>query len=147
MLLFLFEGKCLSGALLRLAREGDGTRRAASIFRLVQSHGGKRKTVYYGEHDKTLAIARMPNEESAKTFRQSIRATWDMDVTIRPMMSPAKFDIQNQNNDDLLEITRGCFPPKKEAVLGKETTEDDVKVPVPMPMPRTLPSSLALHMI
>eukprot|EP00977_Amphora_coffeiformis_P027407 scaffold34609_cov146-Amphora_coffeaeformis.AAC.14 len=138
--------KYLGGALFRRAREGGGTRRAASMFRLVQSHGGECKTVYYGEHGETFAIASIPNAESACSLQQLLRVTWDMDVTIRPMMSPAQFDLQYQN-DHSVDTSCGYYPLEKDVVQGRKAVEYEAKLQVPTPMPRTAPSSLALLMI
>ena len=129
MPMFLFEGKCFGGALFRLARDG-GTRRAASLFDMVKSHGGKCKTVYYGQHGETFAMATLPNTESARSVQQLLHSTWNMDVSIHPVMSPARFDHKFQNVLD----TTGYLP------LTNKVRERSFEVKVPVR--RAVPSSL-----
>ena len=93
MPLFLFEGKCLRYALLRLAHDKAGaTRHAATIFKLIESSGGKCKNVYFGPTADVFAIASVPDTRTAGIVKDALNESACIDVTIRHLMSPAKFD-------------------------------------------------------
>lgn len=107
MPVFLFEAKCLAKGMELLLREG-GTKRAANIFKIVESQGGKCKTVYFGTKAETFAIASMPNAAAALAVQRMLDATGTMEAKMCPLQLPAKFLPESENL-----LSWDCFAPQK----------------------------------
>ena len=102
MPLFLFEAKYVGKGLARLARDG-GTKRAAAMFRLVQSHGETCKYVYFGRNASAIAIATMPNDTAATAVQKSLHASKEMEVSILPLVAPSRL-LSGVQEADSLEV-------------------------------------------